>query len=110
MDQTSRDTLETIFYEIAPEDYVLIFKPQKPKNLHGYCCYDLKICVVYNRPFYESFFTMLHELAHSVTGHGHTSEWEKNFVRLLNKYEFPLDKVPDNAVLGPALKEWAHDS
>lgn len=110
LDETSRDILEGIFYEIAPEDYILIFKSNKPKRLHGYCTYDEKICVVYNNDFYGSLFTMLHELAHAITGYGHTPEWEKTFVRLLVKYEYPLDKIPDSHVFGPALREWSRSN
>jgi Zn-dependent peptidase ImmA (M78 family) len=108
LDESSRDLLETIFYDIAPEDYLLVFKPNKPKRLHGYCTYDQKVCVVYNNDFWNSLFTMLHELAHAITGHGHTAEWEKTYVRLLIKYDFPRDKITDNHVFGPALREWAN--
>lgn len=102
------ELIETIFYAEAPWDYQLIINPKRDPYHKGECAPILKVCIVYNpQSFLGALSTVLHELAHAITDKGHTQEWGKQYIRLLEKYDYPKEEISHHAFMFNALKEWA---
>jgi len=108
LSEAEEDILTDIFYNEAPYDYVIAFEPSKPKLYKGFCSYDDKGCVVLTKQdYYEALETVLHEIAHARIQHRtHSDVWEKELVRLLDKYSFPRDLVGKNTIMGPNVKAY----
>jgi hypothetical protein len=99
--------LTGIFYREAPYDYVLSFEPKKQKHYKGMCVYDEKVCIIFGADdYYGALQTMLHEIAHARTQKSHTDLWEKELVRLLDKYNFPRHLAGEGTVMGPNVKAY----
>lgn len=102
------ELIQTIFFNEAPHDYQLIITPQKNPYHKGQCSFTDKTCILYNpETFLSALSTALHELAHAKTGKGHTREWGEQYIRLLDKYDYPKEEIPNNAFMFNELKEWA---
>ena len=111
MTEDELDKLFDVFYENAPYDYVLSVSERKPKMVKGLCSYDEKVCVVFSPQSYlGALYTVLHELAHAIIQHQtHSDVWEKKFVELLTKYDFPRDlALNQGTIYGPNVKEYAN--
>ena len=107
MNEAQFSLLEKMFYETAPPDYILHFENVKRQVLRGFCDYSKKLCVLYKQDdIFDAMWTLLHELAHAVTGGGHTIAWETAFVRLLDKYAFPKEEKPPFSQTGPIIDKW----
>ena len=111
MDENELDKLTGIFYNEAPYDYVLTINSKKRKRLRGVCIYALKACVVFAPESYnEALFTMLHEIAHARVQHKtHSETWEKEFVQLLRKYNFPRYQAAAMAPSSPNMRKWIEE-
>ena len=110
MNEEERDEIEGIFYDEAPYDFVLHFSNRKPGVVRGLCSYDTKICTLFRADTYlDALFVVLHELAHARIQHRtHSETWEAEFVRLLDKYEYPRNLVTRQAeAMGPNLRRYA---
>jgi len=102
------ELITTIFYMEAPWDYQLIITPQKNPHHKGQCAHSLRTCILYNpQTFLSALSTVLHELAHAITGKDHTNEWAKQYIRLLDKYDYPKEDISNHAFMFNELKEWA---
>jgi hypothetical protein len=102
------DTLMGIFYAEAPYDYVIAFDPSKPKLYKGLCDYTTKVCLVLTKQnYFEALETLLHEIAHARIQHRtHSDVWEKELVRLLDKYKFPRHLAGKNTIVGPNVQKY----
>lgn len=108
MNENELDKLVGVFYDNAPYDYVLTVENHKRKYLYGMCIYDKKACILFAPESYnEALFTMLHEIAHARVQHKtHSETWEKEFVQLLKKYDFPKYQARTMAPMSANMKEW----
>lgn len=103
------EKLVDIFYENSPYDYVLEISPRKPKFYRGVCTYSVKVCTIFSPQNYmDALWVTLHELAHANIQHTtHSEAWDKEFTRLLNKYEYPRNLVSVQAeAIGPNLRQY----
>lgn len=113
MTEDELDNLFDIFYSEAPYDYVLTIKEKAPPKVRGwtisgYCDYTDKMVVLFmNNSYLDSLDTIMHELAHANIQHRtHSDVWEKEYIRLVRKYEIPQEIVGHNDIIGPNAREY----
>lgn len=108
MTRNEIEQLEDIFYSEQLYDFVLAISHRKPRHVLGACDLSDKTVYLY-KPlnYYDALFTLLHEIAHARIQSGHTKAWEDEFIRLLNKYDFPRDtKFQSTHLIGPNVMEY----
>ena len=107
--EDQEEELSDIFYAEAPFDFVLTFSKKKHPDVNGVCVYEDKICTILGAEEYKTaLITLLHELAHARIQHKtHSDTWEKEFVRLLAKYNVERSySAFAHTIIGPNIRRY----